>query len=218
MDAHETLRVELRLEPLQRLLLEVLAAAAVQRNVVILSFDVVDLVRLDHVDVRAFADQHALDRLLRPHGIDELGHGRDDRAQRQAAPHAIDRTPDPLLADRLQQVVDRVDFEGSHRMLVVGSLEDDYDIGTDQLEYLEAVQLGHLDVEEHEIGPGLCNLLDRVEAVAALCDDLHSRRAEQLAQQIARRRLVVDDHDPQRALAGRRPGGDGSVEPTFGRP
>ena len=59
----------------------------------------------------------------------------------------------PVVRERLHQVVDRVGLEGLQRVLVEGGHEDD-GAGVrraDMLEHAEAVQARHLDVEEHEL-------------------------------------------------------------------
>ena len=68
-------------------------------------------------------------------------------------PHARprQRLGQPLLAERLQQVVHRVHLERAQRVLVVGGREDHRHLTADQLQHLEAVQLRHLHVEEHQI-------------------------------------------------------------------
>ena len=69
----------------------------------------------------------------------------------------------------------------------------------EQLEHLEAVELRHLDVEEHQVGRELGHRLDGVEAVAAFGHNRDARmRAEKLAHDRARQRLVVDDDDAKR--------------------
>lgn len=58
----------------------------------------------------------------------------------------------PLFGDGLEEVVDGGELEGAKRVLVVGCGEDDG--GARRREgsrHLQAVHLGHLDVEEDEI-------------------------------------------------------------------
>ena len=123
----------------------------------------------------------------------------------------------PLRRDGLQHVVDRVHVEGADRVLVEGRHEDDGHVAAEQLQHLEAVELGHLHVEEQQVGGEVVHGLHRLEAVAALAYDLDATGTGQvLAQQRARRLLVVHDHDAQRParrgrgkLPGR--GGRGSL-------
>ena len=89
-----------------------------------------------------------------------------------------------------------MDVERFHRVLVVGRHEHDRDSRLEQLEHFEAVQLRHLDVEEDDPGRELPCRPDGLEPVGALAEDAHAADpAEVLAQDRARRLLVVDDED-----------------------
>ena len=67
----------------------------------------------------------------------------------------------------------------------------------DAREHAEAVEAGHLDVEQHEIRLLLGDGLDGLEAVAALADDLDVGLVlESVAHPLARERLVVHDQGP----------------------
>jgi hypothetical protein len=52
-------------------------------------------------------------------------------------------------------------------MLVVGGDEDHLDSWIQQLEHLEAIEPGHLDVEEHQVRLQLGGGAYRIEAVGA---------------------------------------------------
>jgi hypothetical protein len=65
-----------------------------------------------------------------------------------------------------------VSFEGADGVFVEGGGEDDGGGLFDELEHFEAVDLGHLDVEEDEVGVQLLDGFDAFEAVAAFLDDL----------------------------------------------
>ena len=116
----------------------------------------------------------------------------------------LERLPKAVAAERLQQVVERVHLERAERVLVVGGDEDDrrHLLGTDGLDDAEAVDTGHLHVEEHQVGHLVLNRRDGLRAVAALA---HHFDVVLLLQQrqhaLARDRLVVDDQgsDPAHA-------------------
>jgi len=98
-----------------------------------------------------------------------------------------------------------VHLERPHRVLVVGGDKDDRGSRLEQLEHLEAIETGHLDVEEQQVRRQLSHRRDRLEAVGTLGDDLDfGVRREVLAQQRPGRRLVVDDD-------GAQPGGRGGA-------
>src|SRR5262245_35273102 len=61
---------------------------------------------------------------------------------------------EPLAIEGLQEVIRRVDLEGPDGIFVIGGDEHhDRDvIGRKQGHYLEAVDLGHAHIEEHQIG------------------------------------------------------------------
>ena len=151
-----------------------------KRDVVVLRLDVVDPVDREHVDLRAVADQHALGRTR------SAAARRATSASTSAAPPSrrsrsrarASASCEPLRAERLQQVVDGVHLERPQRVLVVRGDEDRPAlVAPEQLEHLEAVQLRHLHVEQHQVGRQLGHRLDRLEAVAALGHDLDVRHA-----------------------------------------
>ena len=108
---------------------------------------------------------------------------------------ALDHLPEALVGERLEQVVERVNFEGAQRVLVVRGDEDDDRRAVEQLQHFEAVELRHLDVEQEEVGIVLGDCLHRFESVRALGDDLAVLiRGQEFAQQLARRQFVVDDY------------------------
>ncbi len=89
--------------------------------------------------------------------------------------------------------------EGAQRIRVVRGREDHRHRAAQQLEHLEAVELRHLHVEEHQVGGQLRDRLHRVEPIAAFGDDRDAGvSAEILAHHRARQRLVVDDDDAKR--------------------
>jgi hypothetical protein len=95
-------------------------------------------------------------------------------------------------------------LEGAQGELVVGGDEDHHGHMTDadRLQHVEAVELGHLDVQEEQIRRRLFDGLDRFPAVRAFGDDLDVLcLREQVAYALARQRLVVHDHGADRHRA-----------------
>ena len=74
------------------------------------------------------------------------------------------------------------------------------------LRHLNAVHIRHANVEQHDVGITGRQQIERTPAVISLAGDFkrHFQRtvAEQVAQPVARWRLVVDHHDAQRTRPG----------------
>jgi hypothetical protein len=114
---------------------------------------------------------------------------------RERTPHALHRARQALGRHRLEHVVDRLVFEGRHRVLVVGGHEHHARAAFDALGHLQAGEAGHLDVEEGQIGFERRDALGRFDAVRGHVHDLEfgPGRAE-LGRQLAREvRLVVGE-------------------------
>ena len=72
---------------------------------------------------------------------------------------------------------------------------------------VNAVEIGHLDVEHDDVGIGALELLDRLAAGAQRGDDLEVRLPRRSsARQAAHDDGVVDHHDADRVLRARRRG------------
>src|SRR6185312_15046707 len=87
-----------------------------------------------------------------------------------------------LHAERLQEVVDGLAFEGFQRIFATGSDEDDEWASCQSGHHFEAIHFGHLDVEQKDVNRtarGL-RILDRAEGFRAACtarNDFDSRIA-----------------------------------------
>jgi hypothetical protein len=109
---------------------------------------------------------------------------------------AFERAEEPLAVDRLEDVIDCVDVDCAHGELIERRHENHcrHPLGADGGDHVEPVHLGHLHVEEYEIGLEVGDRLDRGSAVAAFGDDLDIVRASQLVADTAPSdRLVIDD-------------------------
>ena len=148
-------------------------------------------------------DQQALQVLTRGArgGAQRGGPGRGGRLPRhrprEPRPHLSQRLAESFAPHRLEQIVERVHLERLERIFVVGGHEHDRRRRLEQLQNLEAVQLGHLDVEQDQVRGQLADPFHRFEAVGAVGHDLDVRLLRQvLAQQRARRLFVVHHHRP----------------------
>src|SRR5215213_11371455 len=74
---------------------------------------------------------------------------------------------EPLVVERLQEVIKGMDLEGAHGILIVRSYKDDVRrrLGIERLEQLEAAQLGHLNVQEDKVRP---ERLDRINCFTTI--------------------------------------------------
>ena len=93
----------------------------------------------------------------------------------QTQPGALDGLQHAGFVEGLEQIVDGVDVEGAHRVLVEGRSEDDLRqpvvVLDELLEHGEAVEAGHLHVEKDDVGLVLADELDGLDAVCALGHD-----------------------------------------------
>ena len=111
----------------------------------------------------------------------------------------LERLLEALAPERLEDVVDGAHVERTQSVMVVRGHEHDRGdpVRADALEDAEAVEIRHLDVEEHEVGPELLDRDDGLATVAALPDDLDAGFVrEEGAQALAGEGLVVDDEGP----------------------
>src|SRR6185436_14162461 len=123
---------------------------------------------------------------------------------------AVKRLVEPLAVKRLQQVIKRINFKGPQRILIECRDKDDkrHRFGAGCFKDGEAVQLGHLYIEEDQLRFEFANEGDGFAAVRALSRDLDLRVAGQHASDpAASERLVVDDQhaDPSRFSHRARP-------------
>ena len=83
-------------------------------------------------------------------------------------------------------------LESAHRVLVIGGDENHRDVVADELEDVEAGELGHLYIEKNQIGLLFGNGFDGLEAVGAFTEDFHLRmRLQQVAYRVTREVLIV---------------------------
>ena len=131
-------------------------------------------------------------------------HGRIGTRRRH---NFLQRGQQALGAHRLQQVVDGIEVECLHRVVVVGGDENDGGRVLESAEMagqFDAIHARHADVGKDDIDRAFANELERRDAVAGLADDLagelDSNIAQQLAQPRAGQRFVVDQEDFQRLV------------------
>src|ERR1700753_2641925 len=160
MNAYELPGVKLRLEAADRLAQKVRLLARVNRDVVALGLDPVDLVRVEEEDAPARLDDDPLAVTLLPvHLFEQSEYARVDAVAVSAfAPDlplgAVYRRTEPLAVERLQKVVERVILECTHGVGGVCGDEDDGRklFALERFEHVEASDLWHLHVEQNQVG------------------------------------------------------------------
>ena len=114
---------------------------------------------------------------------------------------SLERLLEPPAADRLAQVVERAQLERVDRGAVVGAHEHELGRGGEAPEHpaqLDAVEVGHADVEEDRVVRLARGLEQCVVAAERALDPVHRRAAAQQPRQILERGvLVIDGQDRQ---------------------
>jgi len=108
----------------------------------------------------------------------------------------------------LNAPIDRVNLERPFHVRVVRGHEDDFGrIGFAGCRNdTKTVEIGHLDVQEDQVGPEACDSSQRLEPTGALTDDLDlGLSLKENPQTLTREALVVDD---EHAKLRSRHGGD----------
>ena len=117
-------------------------------------------------------------------------------ALRTRLPHARQRLRQPAIVDRFEQVIGRGGFECADRVMVVRGHEHDerHFRSGNVAQRFEAIDTGHLHVEEHQVRPLRVHRRDRRRTISILADDVDvGMVAEAQLQATPRQRLVVDD-------------------------
>jgi pimeloyl-ACP methyl ester carboxylesterase len=203
VDAHEGMRglrtAEFALEADERLLDQVLALTRAHRDVLLFGAQKKDVAHGHEHDAVALGDRKVFARGSRG--------AREAFSRRRAgAGGLLESRGKPRRAHRLEEIVERVELEGLDGMLVV---RGDEDHGRRVLEIremareFEPVHARHADVEEQHLRAARRQPLEGFDAVACLT---HYRARQfggdilqELAQPLARGRLVVGDEDADHA-------------------
>jgi hypothetical protein len=111
---------------------------------------------------------------------------------------ALDGLCDAGLVEGFQYVVDGIDVEGLNGVVVEGGGEDDVrylELAFDELfEDAEAIEAGHLNVEEDEVRTVFLDEIDGFDAVFALGQEIDFGEGfEEEGEFLASRFFVVDD-------------------------
>ena len=131
------------------------------------------------------------------------------QAQRRDGKHARQRIEQPGQTYRLQQIVYRMDFKRLERIVVVrGGKNDAWRILKllQMFGHFDTVNLRHADIKQNDVDRAFRQHVNGLLAVFRLAGNFnrHLERTvrQQIADAVARRRLIIDDQHPQR-LRGR---------------
>ena len=141
MDAAKSGGIEILLEFGDAATQHVGSRACVQACIVVGCLDPVDLGDVEEGDVTCVLDDEAF-RCCR-----------SDLCQCNFFPGAVEGEIEPRVVEWFEQVVEGSGLEGAQGVPVVGGDEDDgrRNITAEKFKHVEAVALGHLDVEEEEV-------------------------------------------------------------------
>ena len=195
MNPYKAIRIQGRLQAGNGLLFQIVLALAVERHVVVLRLRVVQAIHRNDVDARPVLHHDSLPILLRrARGHGEFGGRRDLLSQPFPSPrNGLLKT---VGAERFQQIVHRMGVKRAHGVLVERRNENHGDLPPNQFQHFKAVQLGHLNIQENQVGLVLGNSLHGLEAIAALGQDPDAfDHSNVLPYQLARQFFVIHDHD-----------------------
>ena len=100
----------------------------------------------------------------------------------------FDRLQYPLAVERLQQIVHRIHLERAHRILVERRgkyyMRQLHLFIQQLLQYREAIQPGHLHVEEHHIRLVRADQFHRLDPIRSLGQNLHALGGLQKVKQL----------------------------------
>ena len=123
-----------------------------------------------------------------------------------AAERDLDRGQQVVRGERLHDVGERAGFARAlHELFLAerGQQHDGRDVVLGELlGGRDAVELGHLDIHDHQVGPQLGGQRDRGLAVSGLADDVEAVVAQDLDDVETDQRLVLGDDDTSRGGRG----------------
>src|ERR1700735_2708605 len=155
VNAEKTRRVERGFQARDGLLLQVLFAFGCKGDVIVLRFHVFEFRDWNDEDARAIAHGDAVEILRRRARGGSQVRGRHFGMRRLAGEAflgAVERGFEAVGSEGLQKIIHGVDFEGFDSVAVERGDEDYAQVVADQFEDFEAVEFGHLNIEEKQIG------------------------------------------------------------------
>src|SRR5215471_16860183 len=188
MNTNEPRRLQPRLQRVHRLPQETGLTTGVQTNVVLGGFDPVHLLYGDEASPAAAADHETRRRRSSFDQVHQRWLWRGFGTSKSASK--------PLVGERLQEVIERIDLERLDGELIVGGDKDHARrfLGAEGAKHFEAIHLGHLNIEKDQAWGLGADGGDGRQAIRALADNFDFRVGGQQANQPATAYpFVVDD-------------------------
>src|SRR5687768_16668592 len=215
MDAKEPVRGESRFEVRERLANVVRAVDEMDPRDVVACLNPVDLIGVQKDDFALDLDAdpiianvgacHAVEQTCELCGEVSLTSAANDS---RLCP--LQRLAETELIHRLQEIVDRADFERIYGVVVESSYKNHrrHFVGPHCRNDVEAVKLRHLHIEKYQIGLEVADRRDSLRSGLAFAEHDNIRQGgEECAHAAACERLVVDDQHAHRTVSGRRRAG-----------
>src|ERR1700683_5217735 len=184
--------VELVFEALNRLPRNMRSSRCVDNDIFVGCFNPDDFVH-GH-------EQNAFVILNREPGQPLTGDGAGDSGV-QPPNRSLNRRRKALLVEWLAEIVNGLDFEGSHCVLAVTGYEDKErrSGGGDLINHSKPIEARHLNIDKHDIRRQLPDLLSPLNTIRTLSNDFYMGLAlEQFAQIMTRMRLILNNEDASR--------------------
>ena len=189
----------------QRLVEQIFALARARRHVLEIGLEIQDFGDRHEQQAAAFL-AGKMAAAAAAHGLADQGEIFAVRWRGRRA-HLLQRREQALGAYRLEQVIDGVEVEGLHGVIVEGGREDHGGRAGQAAEMageFDAVHARHADVGEHDIDRLAFEEFEGRHAVGGFARDdvgqVAGDVAEQGAQALAGQRLVIDEQDFQRVF------------------
>src|SRR5262249_44916294 len=175
MNANETPWIQSRLEMMHPLAKQMGSSVEVNLDVVIGSFNPVDLRNPNEKDSTGTTDRQSVEK--RDRGLQSAGGQLLEVPLTDSCLCSLERSIESLIIEGLEQIIGRRRIEGANRMLLVCG-DEDHGWRTfcfQPLEKLKSAEPRQVHVEKQQIRLRSVNRLERVRAGGALSHQLHIR-------------------------------------------
>src|SRR5215469_16843820 len=162
---------------------QMVASAAMQFGVITRGSDPVDVFRQNHLNSRA--GPHQKPRNIFPGALSQQAQNSFRHSEfgvrilNLSCP--FDRSGEAFIIQRLEEIVQSMDFERTQGVFLVSREENDQRqiLAWEGSKNFKAIHARHLHVKKDDIGGMLENVFDSGRAIAAFADDLYIRKIAQ---------------------------------------